>query len=115
MHCLDFEASVDEAAAGDFVFLDPPYTVKHNLNGFVKYNENLFGWQDQIRLRDAALRAARRGASVVVTNADHPSIRGLYRGLANVRTVKRSSKLSGDSRYRGEVTELVLGLPKKPK
>jgi site-specific DNA-adenine methylase len=82
------------------------------MNGFVRYNEKLFGWNDQIRLRDAAVSVADRGAFIIVTNADHPSIHGLYRGLANFRRVKRSSKISGDSRYRGQVTELVLGLPK---
>jgi len=38
----DFEATIDGAGAGDFVFVDPPYTVAHNNNGFIKYNEELF-------------------------------------------------------------------------
>lgn len=49
----DFEATLDSARAGDFVFVDPPYTVKHNLNGFLKYNDKIFSWADQLRLRDA--------------------------------------------------------------
>jgi DNA adenine methylase len=112
LHC-DFELSINQTGAGDFLFVDPPYTVKHNSNGFVKYNERLFGWHDQIRLRDCVVAAAERGADVIVTNADHASIRTLYRGVANIRTVKRSSVLSGDSRFRGEVTEVVITLPKK--
>jgi DNA adenine methylase len=51
----DFEGVVSDAVEGDFVFLDPPYTVKHNMNGFIKYNEGLFSWNDQIRLRDCAV------------------------------------------------------------
>lgn len=37
----DFEELVDDAKRNDLVFADPPYTVRHNLNGFIKYNEKL--------------------------------------------------------------------------
>jgi DNA adenine methylase len=67
--CGDFEASVSAAEAGDLVFADPPYTVKHNFNGFIKYNDSLFSWNDQVRLRDALLAAKRRGATVILTNS----------------------------------------------
>jgi DNA adenine methylase len=39
--CVDFEEAILEAGKGDLVFADPPYTVRHNVNGFVKYNENI--------------------------------------------------------------------------
>ena len=71
LRVCDFEETIDRAKAGDLIFADPPYTVKHNLNGFLKYNENIFSWDDQVRLRDSLLRAKRRGAAVVTTNADH--------------------------------------------
>ena len=40
----DFENTLDKALADDFVFVDPPYTVMHNNNNFVKYNAKLFSW-----------------------------------------------------------------------
>ena len=46
----DFEPLIEEAREEDLVFVDPPYTVQHNNNGFVKYNESLFRWSDQERL-----------------------------------------------------------------
>jgi len=52
----DFEPIIDQAEAGDFVFADPPYITGHNNNGFVRYNDKLFKWEDQDRL---ALKQAR--------------------------------------------------------
>ena len=34
--CSDFEMIVDCAGRGDLIYADPPYTVRHNLNGFLK-------------------------------------------------------------------------------
>ncbi|MGC8020786.1 DNA adenine methylase, partial [Salmonella enterica] len=48
----DFEAAVEDAAEGDFVYFDPPYVTGHNNNGFVEYNESLFSWEDQRRLSE---------------------------------------------------------------
>src|SRR5690606_33757078 len=74
LRSCDFEDTLNRCGHGDFVFVDPPYTVKHNNNGFVKYNEEIFSWQDQLRLSAVVRRAAERGAAIVVTNADHASV-----------------------------------------
>lgn len=103
----DFELVVDECNKGDFLFVDPPYTVRHNYNGFLKYNERIFNWADQIKLRDALLRARSRGVSIVVTNADHESIHDIYDGLGDYIQLTRKSVLAGDSHRRGSTTEAM--------
>jgi DNA adenine methylase len=50
----DFESTVTDAKAGDFIYFDPPYTVAHGNNGFIKYNARIFSWSDQIRLATLA-------------------------------------------------------------
>lgn len=104
----DFETIIDRAKRGDFLFVDPPYTVKHNMNGFLKYNEHIFSWQDQIRLRDALVRAGERGALISITNADHESVRGLYEDFFTVKVLSRNSVLAGKSSARGTTTELLI-------
>ena len=108
LHHQDFEATLDLAREGDFVFVDPPYTVKHNLNGFLKYNDKIFSWADQMRLRDAVVRAAGRGALVLVTNANHASIREIYHGVGHQHVVGRASVLAASSAYRNKTEELVI-------
>ncbi len=110
----DFEMLVDAAGYGDFVYADPPYTVKHNFNGFVKYNESIFSWEDQERLASALRRARRRGAFVIVSNADHPSVRHLYQSDFQIQTVCRASVIAGSAEHRSRTSELlVIGPPSK--
>jgi len=108
LKCQDFEQTIDETEEGDFVFADPPYTVKHNNNGFVKYNQTLFSWQDQIRLRNALLRAKRRGVSIIATNANHESIHQLYSKHFEVKSITRASIIGGGSEFRGVYEELII-------
>jgi len=107
LHC-DFEDTLNRCGRGDFVFVDPPYTVKHNNNGFVKYNEEIFSWQDQLRLSTVVGRAAERGAAIVVTNADHSSVHELYGDAFVYRSLSRHSVLSASSASRRSTTEAVF-------
>jgi DNA adenine methylase len=104
----DFEKTIDAAGKDDFLFVDPPYTVKHNFNGFAKYNEKIFNWQDQIRLAQAIERASSRGAKILVTNADHASVRALYEGIGEIRPLPRTSIISGSNIGRGSTTEIAV-------
>jgi len=105
----DFASVIEEAGQGDFVFADPPYTVNHNNNGFVKYNEKLFSWEDQQRLVVALARARGRGAMIVATNADHNSLRQLYRDAGFVlRSVERFSSISCTADSRKQFKELII-------
>ena len=104
----DFEQTIDLARRGDVLFVDPPYTVKHNLNGFVRYNEKIFSWEDQERLAAAIVRAANRGAYVTITNANHTSIKELYTDATSMLEINRSSVISGQNHGRGGTSELLI-------
>ena len=105
----DFERIIEKAQDQDFIFVDPPYTVKHENNGFVKYNEKLFSWEDQERLKDSLVRASERGAYIMITNAFHESIRKLYWGTGfKKEVVLRNSVIAASSSDRGKYKEYII-------
>lgn len=102
----DFEEVATKAEDGDLVYFDPPYTVAHGNNGFLKYNAKIFSWADQVRLAELSRRLAVRGVHVIVSNADHASIRNLYSGFGSV-LVSRYSVISASADYRRRITESI--------
>lgn len=104
----DFESVIDAANSSDLVFVDPPYTVAHRFNGFVKYNEILFSWDDQLRLAACLRRASARKVKVISTNADHQSLYRLYQGDFKVQRLARNSLISASSNNRKPITELLI-------
>ena len=92
----------------DFIYYDPPYTVRHNNNGFIKYNKKLFSWEDQERLYASALAAKSKGAFVAVSNANHQSIRDLYSKDFKIHVLERYVSISGCRSGRKKTEEVFI-------
>jgi DNA adenine methylase len=103
----DFQKQLRYAREGDFAFLDPPYVTRHNNNGFIEYNEQIFSWKDQQRLADVAHELVNKGVKVMITNALHGDVLDLYRGFQHVAVV-RASTLASDKTKRGRVEEAII-------
>lgn len=103
----DFEVAMSHAGRGDVVYCDPTYTVAHDNNGFVRYNERNFSWADQCRLADAARAAARAGATVIISNAHHDDLAALYID-ASCHVVTRRSLLAKLPDHRRVVSEYIF-------
>lgn len=105
----DFKRTIGAARQGDLVFADPPYTVRHNHNGFVKYNEKIFSWDNQVELSKSLTRAAERGCKIMCTNANHESIKELYDPeIFRIREVSRYSPISSKSETRNNYQEIII-------
>lgn len=104
----DFEEIENQIKEGDLVFFDPPYTVAHENNGFVKYNQKIFSWEDQIRLKSLIERLDNKKVSYILTNAKHDSIINLYKGIGESFELSRSSQVGGKGARRMQFKELLI-------
>jgi DNA adenine methylase len=99
---------IEKAQINDFIFVDPPYVVNHNKNGFIKYNEHLFSWNDQVKLSQCLKRAKARGVKIIATNACHDSVLRLYKNDFEVKRISRKSTMAADSKSRKEYEEIII-------
>ena len=105
----DFEKTIAKAQKGDLIFADPPYAVQKKQDGFIKYNDQLFTWNDQERLFICLNEAKKRGAIIVLTNVNCEEIREMYiSGGFFIKDIKRASTIAGDVTKRGVITELLI-------
>ena len=107
---IDFEEALSAAGEGDLVYCDPTYTVAHNNNGFVRYNERNFSWDDQKRLARSCRQAARRGAVVLVSNACHDEVLRVFDPPEHL-VVSRPSRLCPQIEHRRTTDEFVFLFP----
>jgi len=106
--CADFYESEAKIAEGDLVFLDPPYKIRGPNNGFIKYNDKLFSWSDQLRLASYIESIQRKGAFYILTNAKHPDIHRLFGRINKPITVRRHSVVGGRMARRRPIEEYLF-------
>lgn len=108
LECSDFAARKYRVKAGDLIFLDPPYTVSHNQNGFIKYNQKLFSIEEQYRLSAYIDYIRKKGAYYVLTNAAHETIFEIFNKGDRVITLDRNSLIGGKNSKREKISEYIF-------
>ena len=104
----DFENRGDVIQEGTLVFLDPPYTVSHNDNGFIQYNQSIFSIEDQERLAQYIQFIMGQGAYFILKNAAQNAIREIFANCGRSMLVERQSLIGGKKAKRGLTSELVF-------
>ena len=74
----DFESIINEANAGDFLFLDPPYRPGEKEQLHNHYVGRKFTFDDHLRLARCLRHADKRGVAWLMTISGHPDIVKLY-------------------------------------
>ncbi|HIT26451.1 MAG TPA: Dam family site-specific DNA-(adenine-N6)-methyltransferase [Candidatus Ornithoclostridium excrementipullorum] len=105
----DFEINKHKIKKNDLVFLDPPYTVSHNNNGFIEYNRNLFSLEDQKRLSRFIDYIKRKNAYYILTNAAHEEIKKIFTKEGDILLeLRRKSLIGGRNASRKEISEYIF-------
>lgn len=106
-----FRAAIEMAGEDDVVYCDPPY-VDDETPSFTQYTAVRFGMAQQQDLVDACEAAARRGATVLISNHDTATTRRLYAGW-EIHTVAVRRSVAANAEGRVMANELVarLGVP----
>jgi DNA adenine methylase len=103
----DFADVTRDLGARDFVYFDPPYAPISNTADFTAYAAGGFGHEEQVRLMAEVQSLRDRGALVMLSNADTPAMRVLYKDLT-LAVVGVSRSINSDATKRGETAELIV-------
>ena len=103
------------AAAGDFLYVDPPYAPLSETSSFTVYTSPRFGAEEQRALQQLMIELASRGCHVLLSNSTAAAIQKLYEsdtqaqgaGLRALRVPARRAVNSNAAR-RGPVDEYVI-------
>lgn len=103
----DFKQRCKLIKKNDFVFIDPPYTVAHENNGFIQYNQSIFSWNNQIQLSKLTDELNEKEVHFLVTNAYHDCIKEIYK-VGTQEKLSRASTIGGIGAKRAKYKEIII-------
>ncbi len=117
-----FDAVLQQASAGDFVYCDPPYAPLSGTAHFTSYTSDGFGSEDQQRLQRVLIELAKKKCRVLLSNSTAPEIAALYDGNpdaeeAGLRAQKVAARraINSNASRRGHVDEYIITNVRKRK
>jgi len=102
-----FEACLEQAEMGDFVYLDPPYVPLNETSYFTSYMTDGFNMADQTRLAELVRELDQRGVVFIASNACMPVVQELYSGFRQIE-VKAKRAINANGKKRQPISELLI-------
>jgi DNA adenine methylase len=103
---MDFEQTLRKVREGDFVYMDPPYTIK-NRRVFNEYSANSFDHQKIRKLREWLVILSNKNISFLVSYADSDEASFLSKGY-NTRQVVVKRNIAGFANNRKIDKEILI-------
>ncbi|MGH2098146.1 DNA adenine methylase, partial [Aerococcus urinaeequi] len=105
----DFSLAVEDAKAGDFVYIDPPYVPVTLSSSFTGYTADGFDLSEQERLRDLFVSLDKKGVYVMLSNSDTDIVHELYQKYADTtHIVKAKRNINSKGNKRGKINEVII-------
>ncbi len=114
INCGDYKECIDFIDDKTFVYIDPPYRPLSKTASFTAYNQDSFGDEEQIALRDFINIAHKKGAKTVLSNSDPKNTDiddNFFDKLYSKYTITRISAkrfINSIADNRGNVSELLI-------
>ena len=105
--CQDFEAALQSAEKGDFVYLDPPYDPVSETASFTEYDKGGFDRGEQIRLKKVCDKLNEKGIKFLLSNSATDFIMDLYKDY-KIKIIKAKRAINSKPDRRGDVDELLV-------
>jgi DNA adenine methylase len=106
LRCIDFETTLAETGAGDYIYLDPPYASSGNRDRG-EYGPGSFKSEDLERLAAGLNAASERGAKVLLSYSDLPELIARLPGW-QVRRLAVARNVAGFTSARRRAEEVLI-------
>ncbi len=106
LHSNGFEETLKKVRKGDFVYMDPPFSVRSK-KIFNKYDKSIFGMNDIMCLKKWMDRLDKKGIQFVVSYAESEEADLLKEGF-NFKTVSVRRSIAGFTSKRRVVEEIMI-------
>lgn len=107
INCDGYQAILNHAKPGDFVYFDPPYVPMTKTASFASYVKGGFSLDDQAELANVFAALSKQGVLVMLSNSNTPVIHELYKGF-NIRTIHATRAINCKGGKRGKEANEVL-------
>lgn len=105
----DYQKAVKNATKDDLVYFDPPYVPVNLTSSFTTYTKTGFGQVQQEQLRNLALKLAKNGIKVMLSNSDTELVHQLYADpVFRLHEVQARRYVNSNAKKRGNVGELII-------
>ena len=106
----DFEAAIEGANPGDFIYLDPPYLPVSTTSNFAAYHADGFNADETERLCRRCRYMARRGIAFLASNSHTSLTLKIFDGL-KIDTVSARRNINSKGGKRGAISEILVSAP----